>query len=88
MLPQLSLFHQCSIQNQDVMQTWLHWIRQHALLVQKDFLTLFHPKPNECVHFDLESCNFMCTYTVVTALHLHWLHYKHIPLQKQNCNFS
>ena len=40
-------------------------IRQHALLVQKDFLTLFHPKPNECVRFDLESCDFMCTYTVV-----------------------
>ena len=65
MLPQLSLLQQCSNQSQDVMQTWLHWIRQHALLVQKDFLTLFHPKPNECVHFDLESCNFMCTYTVV-----------------------
>ena len=48
------------------MQTWLHWIRQHALLVQKDFLALFHPKPNECLRFDLESCNLMCTYTVVT----------------------
>ena len=22
-----------------------HWTRQHALLVQKDFLPLFHPKP-------------------------------------------
>ena len=25
-----------------------------------------HPKPNEFLHFDLESCNLMCTYTVVT----------------------
>ena len=25
-------------------RTWLHWICQHALLVKKDFLTLFHPK--------------------------------------------
>ena len=24
------------------------------------------PKPNECLHFDLESCNLMCIYTVVT----------------------
>ena len=30
------------------------------------------PKPNECLHFDLESCNLMCTYTVVT-------HPCHIP---------
>ena len=51
MLPQLPLFQQCSIQSQDVMQTWLHWTRQHAQLVQKDFLPLFHPKPNECLHF-------------------------------------
>ena len=36
MLLQLSLFQQCSIQSQDVMQTWLRWTRQHALLVQKD----------------------------------------------------
>ena len=50
------------------MQTWLHvhWIHQHALLVQKDFLALFHLKPNECLRFDLESCDLMCTYTVVT----------------------
>ena len=66
MLPQLPLFQQCSIQSQDVMQTWLHWRRQDALLVQKHFVALFHPKPNECLHFDLESCNLMCTYTVVT----------------------
>ena len=72
MLPQLSLFQQCSIQSQDVMQTWLHWRRQDALLVQKHFVALFHPKPNECLHFDLESCNLMCTYTVVT-------HPCHIP---------
>ena len=65
MLPQLPLFQQCSIQSQDVMQTWLHWRRQDALLVQKHFVALFHPKPNECLHFDLESCNLMCTYTVV-----------------------
>jgi len=70
MLPQPSLFQQYSIQSQDVMQTWLHWTRQHALLVQKDFLALFHPKCNE--RFDLESCNLMCTYTVVT-------HPCHIP---------
>ena len=66
MLPQLSLFQQCSIQSQDVMQTWLHWRCQDALLVQKHFVALFHPKPNECLRFDLESCNLMCTYTVVT----------------------
>ena len=68
MLPQLPLFQQCSIQGQDVMQTWLHWTRQNALLVLKDsfFLALFHPKPNGCLHFDLESCNLMCTYTVLT----------------------
>ena len=48
------------------MQTWLHWRRQDALLVQKHFVALFHPKPNECLRFDLESCNLMCTYTVVT----------------------
>ena len=24
------------------------------------------PKPNECLHFDFESCNLMCIYTVVT----------------------
>ena len=29
-------------------------------------MALFHPKPNEFLHFDLESCNLMCTYTVVT----------------------
>ena len=40
------------------MQTWLHWRRQDALLVQKHFVALFHPKPNECLHFDLESCNW------------------------------
>ena len=72
MLPQLSLFQQCSIQSQDVMQTWLHWRCQDALLVLKHFVTHFHPKPNECQHFDLESCNLMCTYTVVT-------HPCHIP---------
>ena len=76
MLPQLSLFQQCSIQSQDVMQTWLHWRCQDAQLVQKHFLALFHPKPNECLHFDLESCNLMCTYTVVT-------HPCHIPLLAQ-----
>ena len=67
MLPQSPLFQHCSIQSQDVMQTWLHWTRQHVQLVQKDFLALFHPKPNECLHFDLESCNLMCTYTVETV---------------------
>ena len=84
MLPQLSLFQQCSIQSQDVMQTWLHWRRKDALLVQKHFVALFHPKPNECLRFDLESCNLMCTYTVTMshstarsgslhdALHLHY----------------
>ena len=36
-----------------------HWTHQHALLVQKDFLSLFHPKPNGCLHFDLESCHLM-----------------------------
>ena len=66
MLPKLSLFQQCPIQSQDVMQTWLHWRRQDAQLVQKHFLALFHPKPNGCLHFDLESCNMMCTFTVVT----------------------
>ena len=25
------------------------------------FLALFHPKPNGCLCFDLESCNLMCT---------------------------
>ena len=48
------------------MQTWLHWTRQHAQLVQKHFLALFHPKPNGYLHFHLESCNLMCTYTVVS----------------------
>ena len=66
MLPQLSLFQQCSNQSQDVMQTWLHWRRQDALLVQKHFVALFHSKPNECLRFDLESYNLMCTYIVVT----------------------
>ena len=72
MLPQFPLFQLCSIQSQDLMQTWLHWTRQHAQLVQKDFLTLFHPKPNECLHFDLESCILMYTYTIVT-------NHTHIP---------
>ena len=54
------------------MQTWLHWRCQDALLVQKHFVALFHPKPNECLRFDLESCNLMCTYTFVT-------HPSHIP---------
>ena len=66
MLAQLSLFQQCPIQSQDVMQTWLHWRHQDAQLVQKHFLAFFHPKPNECLDFDLESCILMCTYTVVT----------------------
>ena len=48
--------------------TWLHWRRQDALLVLKHFVAHFHPKPNECLRFDLESC----TYTVVT-------HPCHIP---------
>ena len=39
-------------------------------------MALLHPKPNECLHFDLESCNLMCTYTVVT-------HPCHIPLLAQ-----
>ena len=86
MLPQLSLFQQCSIQSQDVMQTWLHWRRQDALLVQNHFVALFHPKPNECLRFDLESCNLNvyihCCYPPMShftarsgsphdALHLH-----------------
>ena len=63
MQPQLSLFQQCSIQSQDLMQTWLHWRHQDALLVQKHFVALFHPKPNECLRFDLESCNYIhCCY--------------------------
>ena len=40
------------------MQAWLHWRRQDALLVQKHFVALFHPEPNECLRFDLESCNW------------------------------
>ena len=52
MLPQLSLFQQCSIQSQVVMQTWLHWTLQHAQLVEKDFLALFHPRLNGCLRFD------------------------------------
>ena len=48
-------------------------MRQDALLIQMHFVALFHPKPNACLHFDLESCNsLMCTYTVVT-------HPCHIP---------
>ena len=35
-------------------------------------MALFHPKPNKFLRFDLESCNLMCTYTVVT-------HPCHIP---------
>ena len=69
-------FNSHSIQCQDVMQTWLHWRCQDALLVQKHFVALFHPKPNECLHFDLESCNLMCTYTFVT-------HPCHIPTLAQ-----
>ena len=69
-------FNSHSIQSQDVMQTWLHWRCQDALLVQKHFMALFHPKPNECLHFDLESCNLMCTYTFVT-------HPCHIPTLAQ-----
>ena len=71
MLPQLSLFQQCSIQSQDVMQTWLHWRCQDALLIQKHFVALFHPKPNECLHFDLESCNL---HTLLLPTHV-----MHIP---------
>ena len=33
---------------------------------------LSHPNPNEFLRFDLESCNLMCTYTVVT-------HPSHMP---------
>ena len=33
MLSQLPLFQQCSIQSKDVIQTWLRWTCQHALLV-------------------------------------------------------
>ena len=36
---------------------------------ERSFLTV---SPNDCVRFDLESCNFMCTYTVIT-------HPCHIP---------
>ena len=36
------------------------------------FLGSLSPKAYECLHFDLESCNLMCTYTVVT-------HPCHIP---------
>ena len=71
MLPQLSLFQQCSIQSQDVMQTWLHWRCQDALLVQKHFVALFHPKRNECQHFDLESCNL---HTLLLPTHVKFHH--------------
>ena len=67
MLPQVSLFQQCSIQSEDVMQTWLHWTRQLTCSTCSErFPGSLSPKPNECLHFDLESCNLMCTYTVVT----------------------
>ena len=67
MLSQLPLFQQCSIQSQDVMQTWLHWIHQRACSTCSErFPGSLSPKPNECLHFDLESCNLMFTYTVVT----------------------
>ena len=50
MLSQLPLFQQCSIQSQDVVQTCLHCTHQHAQLVQKDFLALFHPSlMNLCI---------------------------------------
>ena len=55
-----------------------HGSYQHALLVQKDFSWLFHPKPNGCLHFDLESCNLMCTCTVPT-------HACDIPPLEQAC---
>ena len=70
MLPQLSLFQQCSIQSQDLMQTWLHWRHQDALLVQKHFVALFHPKPNECLRFDLESCNLHTLLLPTHACHI------------------
>ena len=38
-----------AIQSQDVMLTWVHWIHQHNQHVQKDFMALFHPKPNQCL---------------------------------------
>ena len=70
MQPQLSLFQQCSIQSQDLMQTWLHWRHQDALLVQKHFVALFHPKPNECLRFDLESCNLHTLLLPTHACHI------------------
>ena len=67
MLPQLPLFQQCSIQSEDVMQTWLHWTQQLTCSTCSErFPGSLSPKPNECLHFDLESCNLMCTYIVVT----------------------
>ena len=48
-----------------------HWTRQHALLVQKDFLPLFHPKPNGCLRFDLESCNLMHILLLPTHVTFH-----------------
>ena len=67
MLPQLPLFQQCSIQSEDVMQTWLHWTRQLTCSTCSErFPGSLSPKPNEYLHFDLESCNLMCTYIVVT----------------------
>ena len=50
--------------------------RRHSLGFELHFVAHFHPKPNECLRFDLESCNLICTYTVVT-------HPCHIPLLAQ-----
>ena len=66
MLPQLPLFQQCSIQSQDVMQTWLILDTTTCSTFSERFSGSLSPKPNECLHFDLESCNLMCTHTVVT----------------------
>ena len=48
-------------------ETWLHALYTPTCSTCSErFPGPLSPKPNECLHFDLESCDLMCIYTVVT----------------------
>ena len=62
MLSQLPLFQQCSISRANMATLYT----PTCSTCSERFPGSLSPKPNECLHFDLESCNLMCIYTVVT----------------------
>ena len=66
MLSQLPLFQQCSIQAKMSWRNMATLYTPTCSTCSERFPGPLSPKPNECLHFDLESCNLMCIYTVVT----------------------